>query len=425
MAEDPAVERFDDHPAREQLRSVIRRTNKMLSESLSGLNEDNAIRLRRLHLLLAYANGIIERTDPVAAGTGALDTLKPMLDQIDPHTVAAESGNFGMMKAALQQAEQILPQLYRFPPKTEVDASAEFEAVTSKIRAAQSGILASAIARGAAAVEKTVSDAQAASQEVTRLTNDANNLRKNFEQLQQQIGQQSARLDAALATFSTNSASLEQQREQRFQDATIKQAEGFKGQADAEIAKVTNLLTDSETAASTALGNLDQKQKQAAQILNVIGNIGTTGNYKLTADANEKTANSLRTGAVALFLAMVVTVVVITLNLVQDGMNWQVAAFRLFSALILALPAAYLARESARHREVAERMRRMELELASIDAFNALLPEEQRNAIKGEMARRYFGNVAAEIAKSVSPDEQMTLKEFFKEMSSLVKAFRK
>lgn len=425
MAEDPLVAKFAAHPVREQLRNQLARVQKQIDERLATLDANSAGRLQRLHRLLAYVNAVVESTDPIVAGTAGLDQLKQFLDLIEPQFTAFESGNAGTLKAALAQADAIIPQLHRFPAKADVDDAVAYEAVTAKLRSEQTKIL-SDVQKSASETAETVSASlQAAHSKIEQHVSSAEMLGKTVEQLQQQIGQQSGRLDAALTKFTTDTASLEQQREKRFQEWIAKQTEGIETRSTEQIGKITALLQKSEQSASASIDSLEQTKRKAAEILNVIGNIGATGNYKLTADANEKTANSLRNGAVLLFLAMVVTVVTLTINLVHNGIDWKVAAFRLFSALILALPAAYLARESARHREVAERMRRMELELASIDAFNALLPEDQRNAIKGEMARRYFGNVSADSSATVDPDQQMTLKEFFKELSSLVTAFRK
>jgi len=425
MAEDPLVARFAAHPAREQLRTQLTRIQKQIDERLAALDANSASRLRRLHRVLAYVDAVVESADPIVAGTTGLDQLKQFLDLIEPQLAGFESGNASTLKAALAQADAIIPQLHRFPPTPDVDDAVAYEAITAKLQSEQTKILSEA-QKSASATVQTISVAlQAANSKIEQHVSNAEMLGKTVEQLQQQIGQQSGRLDTALSKFTTDTASLEQQREKRFQDWMAKQAEGIETRSTEQIGKITTLLQKTEQSASAAIDSLEQTKRKAAEILNVVGNIGATGNYKLTADANEMTANKLRNGAVGLFLVMVVTVVAITINLVHDGINWQVAGFRLFSALILALPAAYLARESARHREVAERMRRMELELASIDAFNALLPEDQRNAIKGEMARRYFGNVSADNSAKVDPDQQMTLKEFFKELSSLVKAFRK
>lgn len=424
MVEDPLVQKFAAHPARDQLRAQLTRIQKLIDERPPSIDATAHVRLQRLHRLLAYVNGAIEKADAALAGTAPLDQLKQFLDLLEPHLVALQAGNVGPLKAALVQAEAIIPQLHRFLPKSDVDDAVAFEAITEKLQTEQAKILSAASTKASAVLENIAGTLKVASAKIGEHVGDAEKLGKTIEQLQQQIGQQSGRLDAALSKFTTDTASLEQQRETRFQEWITRQTEGIEGRSTQEINKVTALLQNTEKSVNTSIDNLEQVKRRAAEILNVIGNIGATGNYKLTADANEKVANGLRTGAVALFLLMVVTVVTITINLMHEGVNWQVAAFRLFSALILALPAGYLARESARHREVAERMRRMELELASIDAFNALLPEDQRHAIKGEMARRYFGNVSTESAKA-DPGEQMTLKEFFKELSSLVTAFRK
>lgn len=71
--------------------------------------------------------------------------------------------------------------------------------------------------------------------------------------------------------------------------------------------------------------------------------------------------------------------------------DWRVFAFRLGTVIVLAVPAVYAANESSKHRERERLNRKVHLELASIDAYLVLLPEDQRNRIKGNLAEKFFG----------------------------------
>ena len=62
-------------------------------------------------------------------------------------------------------------------------------------------------------------------------------------------------------------------------------------------------------------------------------------------------------------------------------------------ALLLAAPAYYAAQQSREHRGLERRYRSMELELASMNPYLELLPEELQQAVKTELASRYFGGL--------------------------------
>ena len=68
-----------------------------------------------------------------------------------------------------------------------------------------------------------------------------------------------------------------------------------------------------------------------------------------------------------------------------------------FAALALAIPAAYAAKESAKHRLLENHNRRSELELASLDPYLEKLPEDTRNKVKEELTKNFFGLNSKEI----------------------------
>lgn len=70
-------------------------------------------------------------------------------------------------------------------------------------------------------------------------------------------------------------------------------------------------------------------------------------------------------------------------------------AARIAISLILSIPAAYLTRESAKHRQQHYRHRAAALDLATIDPFLASMPEDKRNELKLEIAKRLFAQTEA------------------------------
>ena len=64
---------------------------------------------------------------------------------------------------------------------------------------------------------------------------------------------------------------------------------------------------------------------------------------------------------------------------------------KMFSSLTLGVLAAYAGREAGTHRRREQFARKVQLELASIDAYLASLPKTEQDAIKAALADRLFG----------------------------------
>ena len=66
-------------------------------------------------------------------------------------------------------------------------------------------------------------------------------------------------------------------------------------------------------------------------------------------------------------------------------------AFRYSTVIVLAFVAAYTGNESSKHRERERQNRKIGLELACLDAYLVLLPDAEKNQIKGSLAEKFFG----------------------------------
>ena len=136
---------------------------------------------------------------------------------------------------------------------------------------------------------------------------------------------------------------------------------------------------------------LNKKEDEAKKLVNVIGNIGATGNYRFVAEAHGKSADFWRYVAIG-FMVTLSGILIWTLFNVGGEYDWKMALIRILSALVLTYPATYAARESAKHRKLENLNRKAELELASINPFIEILSEEKKQAIKEKLVEKYFGN---------------------------------
>ena len=75
-----------------------------------------------------------------------------------------------------------------------------------------------------------------------------------------------------------------------------------------------------------------------------------------------------------------------------DTFDWTKSLVRILAAAALSYPATYAARESSKHRKLENLNRKAELELAAINPFIELLPEQKKQEIKEKLVEKYFGN---------------------------------
>lgn len=135
---------------------------------------------------------------------------------------------------------------------------------------------------------------------------------------------------------------------------------------------------------------IDKRIAELDELLGLQGKKVLAGRFEKDANNEEKDANLFRKGAIAV---MVLAISVITLSyyeLAQFDLNPSGAAIRIIFSLILSVPAAYLARESSKHRQRQYWLRQTALEIGAIDPYIATLPAEAQHKIKEETATKLF-----------------------------------
>lgn len=245
------------------------------------------------------------------------------------------------------------------------------------------------------------------------------------------IDSQKSRIDAVVSEFQGQFSSAENKRRdehaallaqtQEDYDAFKKEIEEdqksfFEEQAREQSSRLTKLESDG----SATLTKLADLQKQASDIVQIISNIGVTGNYSKYASADRRTANLLRFFAILFMVGLIGGAIsTIWLALENGKIDWHIMGFRIFVSLTFAVPAFYLAYESEKHRAAERRYRIKELELASIDPYLEKLPEDTRREIKARLTERFFGTVTHDAA---SKDETVSAKNVWDFLKEIIEA---
>jgi hypothetical protein len=236
------------------------------------------------------------------------------------------------------------------------------------------------------------------------------------------IQQHKTRLDASIAEFQKQFSAAQEKRGTDFttelrniHGAVAERMTQFEAQFKLESEKRSveaGALVEAVRQQSDAnLKFIKEREADVNKIFGAIGNAAFAGNFKTTADQERRSANNLRWIALLLMGGMVVVAIYAFYYSLTHPTEWEVFAFRLGTCLILAIPAAYAANESSKHRERERLNRKVHLELASIDAYLVLLPESQRNEIKGKLSEKFFGvaDMMQENASTVSQKDVFKL----------------
>jgi hypothetical protein len=218
---------------------------------------------------------------------------------------------------------------------------------------------------------------------IAKLTEEIEAQEQRLVELQEASATSKAEGAAALANLETIFNKNQTQRDVDFSDLLQR--------ATNDLATTKKEFSDS---ANSAIDALEKHKSDAARIVQVVGDIGVTGNYQTIANTEAHQANLWRLITVGLFacgLAMAGFTFYKFYHEPVSTNNPLAIAVRLLYALAVASPAFYTARESARHRTNADRARQTELELASLGPFIELLKDDDKDDIRKSLISTYFG----------------------------------
>lgn len=146
------------------------------------------------------------------------------------------------------------------------------------------------------------------------------------------------------------------------------------------------------TETSELISELQQKLEESKKLVNVIGNVGVTGNYQIIANHHRKQANIWRIIAVIFMTILSVLLIYTIWHITGTEFDWKVALIRVIAFSALLYPATYAAKEAGKHRRMENVNRKSELDLASINPFIEILPENKKQEIKEKLVDKFFGN---------------------------------
>lgn len=190
-------------------------------------------------------------------------------------------------------------------------------------------------------------------------------------------------------------------------------------------AEIKELKEGIDTDTTGLIENLGKKLEEAKKIVNVIGNIGVTGNYQIIANEHKSSANFWRWVAVIFMTIFSGLLVWTIIDLSSAGFDWSKSLIRIIAAAALSYPATYAARESSKHRRLETINRTAELELASINPFIEILADDKKQNIKEKLVDKYFGNGKVDVLANEKEDEEISINGIEKILNAISPLLKK
>jgi len=153
----------------------------------------------------------------------------------------------------------------------------------------------------------------------------------------------------------------------------------------------------------------EDKHESINELLESAAGRVIASDYQQSALNEKNTADYLRYASLGFMVVAAGVLIYTVYESSSAGFNMESSIFRLLTAILLSVPAAYLARESAKHREQQHSHHQTSLDLITITPYLATLPDDMQHEIKADIAKRIFASRQA--ASSATDSYPLSLQE--------------
>lgn len=358
-----SLTRLDDLLQDEALRSPA-----IAADETAQFNRD------KVQNITKALQSLVAQSPATMVSETALNQMNTNLQSpINELTAFVSNRNAGHLANAVAQLDQnVLSYTWGFLPKvnplTKSEAGEIFDSLQERSRQS---------------IAQIDSQKEQLATAITQLTENLQALDARLNELKDVHASLKSEMAASLSNLETS-----------FNKAQLQRDTDFAALVQESRAKLAESDTIFRGQAAGIIDALETHKSNAARIVQVVGDIGVTGNYQNIANKETGQANLWRWITIGLFacgLLMAGSTFYKFYHEPVTATNTLAIAIRLLYALAIAAPAFYTARESARHRTNADRARQVELELASLGPFIELMKEQDKEEIRKSLIPNYFG----------------------------------
>ncbi|WP_301387726.1 hypothetical protein [Thalassolituus sp. UBA2590] len=142
----------------------------------------------------------------------------------------------------------------------------------------------------------------------------------------------------------------------------------------------------------TAASEVNTQRAKLNELIGEVSGDKVAKSYEESSKIEKRAADVLRIFSIVFMLSIAVIVIFTSWETTTENFKWENSAFRIVIAFFLTIPSAYLARESARHREQQYNHLQTSLTIRAIDPYISSLPEDIKHEIKKEISGHIFSD---------------------------------
>ncbi len=375
-----------------------------LKESLEKvqLNEQNTATYERLKVLISILENRINGLGVIVCNPTYLNNIASYLSSIQNYVNSdIANSSSGAYRNLSGQIDNIIAQLPHIPATEKTDIKQSLNQIINTYKKQNESI-----------IEKI-------KQEKNELEKEVSSLKQKVSTLEQQINNKEQELTTLSESFKQQFTSSQNQRDQSarerldntlllWDEAGRKYSEQIKNNEEEIQKKFDEKYEDLKQQTASIIGYMEERQEEIKKIYGLVGEIVSCGEYKKYAQKEHSFANITFWGA---FILMCISASILVGAMIYDifwqkSFSWISLLTKLPIAIILLLPASYMAIESRRHRNQELALRDFEIKIANIDPYlknidfveserentRQAIPEGSKTArdLKIELAKEFF-----------------------------------
>lgn len=381
-----ATRTLKDHP----ISHTVTRIQELLSDKALqapevSLDDSASFNREKLQGLVKSLRTLISQSAATSVSETALNQMNSNLQQVIGELTAFISNrNVGHLENATHHVDQnVLNYMWAFTPRPQQSLKADMGELIDSVQE-----------RTRETIAQLDQQRRELEERISVLAGEISGQDSRLDELNETTSRIKAESAASIANLETIFNRNQTDRDNSFATLVNEAKESL---------QASIVLMDSQT--SELVDRLKRHRDEAARIVQVVGDIGVTGNYQNISVKETNQANVWRRITMALFGGGLVIAAFTFYKFYHEAVtptNTLAIVVRLLYALAIAAPAFYTARESARHRTNADRAKQTELELASLGPFIELMRDEDKDEIRKSLIKSYFG-------RQIDPHEIRTI----------------
>ncbi len=269
---------YRKHPIHTTLQSLV----EALDDDALASDNINVIDLvDRIRQAASFTNECLNNVLPALINQGNLNNsnsyLQNILNELNSYKA---NKNIGHLNNTTNHIDTLIAQFASFPiPRPVIQEGAFTDALISFKDQAETIIR--SLSEQRQLLENQLKELSQASTEVSQ----------QFGKLLSAVNKQSEEIDAAISKFEARFGELEEKSRQELRSSIEDNINAIEELIEKMAEEHNSLLNEQKTNAEQILSILESKKKEASDLVQIIGNIGITGNYQKIANQEVRHAN--------------------------------------------------------------------------------------------------------------------------------------